>query len=221
MQVRQIAFLPLLLFLLLLSPHIALLPVFPQVKQQKKSGSSKWTCAVCNEKQSVRKVFARSSLARDVRTFVQSFNLAHGNLEDGATLANSDSTPQPSGSFQKQKRTDWTEYLDRGEGDEGKGVSEALGFESEIEVVTELPKQLWKPVFAKRKRRESHDSNKYQKIVAKQPSKWSHYLETEENEMFQRERDSCNSYYTWGGKDVSQSQFNDQRVEEDIHPDFI
>lgn len=46
-----------------------------QVKQQKKSGN-KWTCVVCNQKQSVRKVFAKGYMAKDLRQFVQSFNMS-------------------------------------------------------------------------------------------------------------------------------------------------
>eukprot|EP01018_Ginkgo_biloba_P022608 Gb_35093 [translate_table: standard] len=46
-----------------------------QVKQQKKS-SNKWSCAICNEKQSVQRIYARSGLAKDVRKFVQDFNMS-------------------------------------------------------------------------------------------------------------------------------------------------
>ncbi|KAE9454354.1 hypothetical protein C3L33_13760, partial [Rhododendron williamsianum] len=45
-----------------------------QVKQQKKS-SNQWICVVCNEKQSVRKVFAQGFMAKDVPKFVQTFNM--------------------------------------------------------------------------------------------------------------------------------------------------
>lgn len=37
-----------------------------QVIQEKKS-SNKWSCAVCTEKQSVRKVFSKSDAAKDCR----------------------------------------------------------------------------------------------------------------------------------------------------------
>ncbi|XP_045810331.1 MRN complex-interacting protein-like [Trifolium pratense] len=52
-----------------------------QVKQKKKS-SNKWNCAVCNQKQSVRKVFAQGYKAKDIRTFVQSFNRSRKSLDD-------------------------------------------------------------------------------------------------------------------------------------------
>ncbi|KAI5395176.1 hypothetical protein KIW84_061685, partial [Lathyrus oleraceus] len=52
-----------------------------QVKQKKKS-SHKWNCTVCNEKQLVRKVFAHGYKVKDVRTFVQTFNMSRKSLED-------------------------------------------------------------------------------------------------------------------------------------------
>ena len=91
-----------------------------QVKQRKKS-SNKWTCVVCNQKQSVRKVFAQGYMAKDVREFVQSFNMSRQFAEqnvipaddDKATLEIEDKIP-PNG---KLKRTDWTEYIDPEEDD--------------------------------------------------------------------------------------------------------
>ena len=50
-----------------------------QVKQQKKS-SNKWICSICNEKQSVRNVFASSMSAKDIRIFVQQFNLSRNRI---------------------------------------------------------------------------------------------------------------------------------------------
>ena len=89
-----------------------------QVKQRKKS-SNKWTCVVCNQKQSVLKVFAQGPMAKDLRKFVQSFNMSRKfadqnqpfdppleydiNFEDddGGDMENP-----------KKRRNDWTEYLD-------------------------------------------------------------------------------------------------------------
>ena len=45
------------------------------MKQQKKS-SNKWNCVVCNQKQSVIKIYAQSYQAKDVRKVVQSFNMS-------------------------------------------------------------------------------------------------------------------------------------------------
>lgn len=88
-----------------------------QVKQKKKS-SNKWTCVVCNQKQSVLKVFAQSYMAKDVRKVVQTFNmsrqLAHQNQSlvfHQQTLV-SESPKQVYFHNQNKKRTDWTEYID-------------------------------------------------------------------------------------------------------------
>lgn len=90
-----------------------------QVKQQKKSGN-KWTCAVCNQKQSVRKVFAQGSMAKDLRQFVQSFNMSrqfadnHVNLaphDDCEILEEAADVISGNSDSRKQKRSDWTEYL--------------------------------------------------------------------------------------------------------------
>ncbi|KAI5055395.1 hypothetical protein GOP47_0028916 [Adiantum capillus-veneris] len=54
-----------------------------QVKHAKES-SNKWTCSLCNEKQSVRKVFATSVAAKDIRKFVQEYNLSRNRAQDRA-----------------------------------------------------------------------------------------------------------------------------------------
>ncbi|KAJ7565093.1 hypothetical protein O6H91_02G047800 [Diphasiastrum complanatum] len=64
-----------------------------QVKQEKKS-SNKWSCCICNEKQSVRKVFGRSAAAKDVRKLVQELNMPNqtsGAAYDGYYFPNSHS----------------------------------------------------------------------------------------------------------------------------------
>ncbi|KAB2619007.1 hypothetical protein D8674_014876 [Pyrus ussuriensis x Pyrus communis] len=45
-----------------------------QVKQRNKS--NKWTCVICNQKKSVRQVFAQCPMARDLCFFVQSSNMS-------------------------------------------------------------------------------------------------------------------------------------------------
>ncbi|KAK4253058.1 hypothetical protein QN277_010883 [Acacia crassicarpa] len=52
-----------------------------QVKQKKKS-SNKWNCAVCNQKQSMTKVFAQGFMAKDIRAFVQSFNMSRKSIDE-------------------------------------------------------------------------------------------------------------------------------------------
>ncbi|KAK1361559.1 MRN complex-interacting protein [Heracleum sosnowskyi] len=124
-----------------------------QVKQRKKS-SNKWTCAVCNQKQSVLKVFAQSSMAKDVRKVVQTFNMSRqladqnqSHVFDEQTLA-SESPKQVNFDNQNKKRTDWTEYIDPEdeEVDNHKDDDNArsLGNVFDEKFVTELPKAVFK-----------------------------------------------------------------------------
>ncbi|KAL4272576.1 hypothetical protein GQ457_13G022690 [Hibiscus cannabinus] len=102
-----------------------------QVKQRKKS-SNKWTCVVCNQKQSVLKVFAQGPMAKDVRKFVQSFNMSRQLTDQNQPFdptseydidfddddgGHSDLLENP-----KKRRTDWTEYLDSEDRVEPKSV---------------------------------------------------------------------------------------------------
>ncbi|XVF29886.1 hypothetical protein REPUB_Repub16aG0009100 [Reevesia pubescens] len=126
------------------------------VKQRKKS-SNKWTCVVCNQKQSVLKVFAQGPMAKDLRKFVQSFNMSRKvsdqnqpfdptleydiNFEDYDDDGGGGGGPEN----QKKRRTDWTEYLDPDDHhdhklvlqEEEQGHKYGDGFEPKI--VTELP----------------------------------------------------------------------------------
>ncbi|XP_074321715.1 uncharacterized protein LOC141658805 [Silene latifolia] len=122
-----------------------------QVKQQKKS-SNKWNCAVCNEKQSVRKVYAQGYQAKDIRQVVQSFNMSRKFADDRKCLDFS------LGHFVEQlegdhvvaeetgkKRSDWSEYVDIDEGNLEpaylkSNLREAETFEQKV--VTELPEEL-------------------------------------------------------------------------------
>ncbi|CAM8882832.1 unnamed protein product [Rhodiola kirilowii] len=112
-----------------------------QVKM--KNRSNKWSCVVCNEKQSVRKVYAHSSMAKDVRKFVQSFNMSrksvdHQNLTQDIPL-----------NSKRKTMTDWTAYLDSEDRDD-----EAEASERDInwpKIVTELPTVMFKKAsFSKR-----------------------------------------------------------------------
>ncbi|KAG5612445.1 hypothetical protein H5410_023726 [Solanum commersonii] len=148
-----------------------------QVKQQKKS-SNKWTCVVCNQKQSVRKVFAQGYKAKEIRLFVQSFNMSRQftdqlpviDREEIETLAIEEQN-QSHGSL---KRKDWTEYLDPEE--DAIENDEISGDIMEPKIVTELPKELFrrprlnnysavagnfKPVFSKRNARKQSISQGY------------------------------------------------------------
>ncbi|XP_047955787.1 uncharacterized protein LOC125201638 isoform X2 [Salvia hispanica] len=119
-----------------------------QVKQQKKS-SNKWICVVCNQKQSVQKVFAQSFMAKDVRKVVQNFNMSRQIADQQHPISGEE--PQITGDSpkkeeQKRKRSDWTEYIDNDDQEECSakfelGVNSAQG-DGGIEplVVTEMPK---------------------------------------------------------------------------------
>ncbi|KAK9740785.1 hypothetical protein RND81_03G059900 [Saponaria officinalis] len=124
-----------------------------QVKQQKKS-SNKWNCAVCNEKQSVRKVYAQGYQAKDIRHVVQSFNMSRMFTDDRKCQESS------SGHFIEhvegehgtaveikagKRRSDWSEYVDFDKDSlEPAYLKSQLQEEqmTEQKVVTELPEEL-------------------------------------------------------------------------------
>ncbi|KAL3845868.1 hypothetical protein ACJIZ3_003271 [Penstemon smallii] len=115
-----------------------------QVKQKTKS-SKKWTCVVCNEKQSLRNVFSEGFMAKDVRKFVQNFNMSRQKEEEGGGETVLDFPPCNEENNTKKRRTDWTEYVDF-ELEESGGKSEAEQGDSELEpiIVTEMPTALFK-----------------------------------------------------------------------------
>ncbi|KAI3996229.1 hypothetical protein MKX01_026697 [Papaver californicum] len=125
-----------------------------QVKQKKKS-SNKWNCVVCNEKQSVRKVFYEAFLAKDVRFFVQDFNMSRqfndqNNKQTLIEAASTGNTYEEYGDETSQngsnrcclakRRNDWSEYLEP----EIESRDQEKGCELEPEFVTELPKEIFK-----------------------------------------------------------------------------
>ncbi|KAK7848992.1 hypothetical protein CFP56_003886 [Quercus suber] len=119
-----------------------------QQQQKKKKKISKWRCVVCNQMQSVCKVFAQGFVAKDLRAFVQSFNMSRAITE-----------PSPLPQFQeeeeedddivhddrvhnnKRRSSDWSQFLDPVEVEEQQ-VEEESDFEPKI--VTELPEDLFK-----------------------------------------------------------------------------
>ena len=120
-----------------------------QVKQQqqkKKKKISKWRCVVCNQMQSVCKVFAQGFIAKDLRGFVQSFNMSRAITQP---------SPLPPPQFReeeeeedivrvhnnKRRSSDWSQFLDPVEVEEQQ-VEEESDFEPKI--VTELPEDLFK-----------------------------------------------------------------------------
>ncbi|XP_050281578.1 uncharacterized protein LOC126722462 [Quercus robur] len=116
--------------------------ILSQVKQQqqkKKKKISKWRCVVCNQMQSVCKVFVQGFVAKDLRGFVQSFNMS---------CAITEPPPLPLPQFQEEeeeeedivhddhvhnnkRRSDWSQFLDPVEVEEQQ-VEEESDFEPKI-----------------------------------------------------------------------------------------
>ncbi|PON96290.1 hypothetical protein TorRG33x02_078790 [Trema orientale] len=112
-----------------------------QVKQRKNSSNSnKWTCVVCNQKQSIRKVFAQSPMAKDLRPLAQSFNMSR--QFPNTSSEHPPPSDEPVEVEHKRGRTDWTEYLDPNE--EIYQNTEPEDRTDEPEIVTELPMGLFK-----------------------------------------------------------------------------
>ncbi|CAN7054050.1 hypothetical protein IGI04_028674 [Brassica rapa subsp. trilocularis] len=115
-----------------------------QVKQKKKS-SNNWVCVVCNQKQSVRKVFAQGYKAKDLRFFVQSFNMSR-KVADEEKQAVADTFPEveedeKASDVRGKKRSDWSEYLDSDPPNERLRL---IGEEEDLKIVTEMPKDMFK-----------------------------------------------------------------------------
>lgn len=88
--------------------------------KQKKKSSNKWVCVICNQKQSVRKVFAQGYMAKELRFFVQSFNMSR-KAADQEQQAAAGTFPEVAADgeideevsiVRGKKRSDWSEYLD-------------------------------------------------------------------------------------------------------------
>ncbi|GFP98607.1 hypothetical protein PHJA_002004600 [Phtheirospermum japonicum] len=114
-----------------------------QVKQQKKS-SNKWSCVVCNQKQSVRKVFAQSAMARDVRKFVQNFNMSRQFSDQKQSFSDEFESFDFQSEERTGKRSDWSEYVDDQDEYGGKFDKDEGDNGLEPMVVTEFPKALFK-----------------------------------------------------------------------------
>ncbi|CAO2834134.1 unnamed protein product [Amaranthus hypochondriacus] len=117
-----------------------------QVKQQKKS-SNKWNCVICNQKQSVSKIYAQSYQAKDIRKVVQSFNMSR-KFHDEMQQPEQEQSPNGGDSeieeITVKRRTDWSEFM------EDDNISEPHYLKSKLEknivaeprIVTELPEDL-------------------------------------------------------------------------------
>ncbi|KAJ1385965.1 MRN complex-interacting protein [Sesbania bispinosa] len=169
------------------------------VKQRKKS-SNKWSCAVCNQKQSVRKVFAQGHMASDIRKFVQSFNMSRKSLDDAEWLLHGTLDPPPENcqgqhefpANRKTKRSDWTEYLQQ----EDHHEQEQNGDDFEPLVVTELHKGMFK------ERRVVDNSTARSDRVLKNP----HFANSQEEPMKDQRR-------------ITLTESNSERDKTEVTPD--
>ncbi|KAK7315386.1 hypothetical protein VNO77_33932 [Canavalia gladiata] len=240
-----------------------------QVKQKKKS-SNKWSCAVCNQKQSVGKVFAQGFMAKDIRKFVQSFNMSRKSLDDGEWPLAGTLDPSPEHNIaevnQKNKRNDWSSYLDQEDHHTVKEREQDHdGDDVEPLVVTELPKAMFKkrrleenstagrdklskrplyhnsqeePMIDHRKvtsltegnaERNNHvtpdnlSTQKYKPSISRATSKWNDYLSEDNDNLELGSHRSFNFKDRSGpwNNNVLEAITSEQRVEDDIHPDFI
>ncbi|TVU35314.1 hypothetical protein EJB05_17199 [Eragrostis curvula] len=214
-----------------------------QVKPQKKS-SNRWVCVVCNQRQSVLRIYARGYRAADLRRFVQEANLSRGRRElapepepewiqtEAAAEEQQDEFPR------KKKRTDWSEYLDDpGERGGCGGVEEgAADGDNDIEVVTELPQERSKgrprkaqfgvsekrpkpsthPTLPKRQRIEQGSSPYSLNATAKERPKWSKNLDAY---LFGEKNGSENSEQH--RTELDECATTEVVVDDEVHPDFM
>ncbi|KAG0499891.1 hypothetical protein HPP92_004582 [Vanilla planifolia] len=171
-----------------------------QIKQQKKS-SNKWTCAICNQKQSMRRIHGRSYLARDLRHFVQEFNLSRMRLEsDAGQPFLSPPTEEcrigaeDKGECPSKRRMDWSEYLDHEVEDEEQCVGGENPYPASQEAINEMPRKMLNveekmaPFMNLSKRRDFNPDGlaNVQKrkcvVVREGSSKWKEYFDEEEEE---------------------------------------
>ncbi|KAK9130067.1 hypothetical protein Sjap_010554 [Stephania japonica] len=185
-----------------------------QVKQKKKS-SNKWSCVVCNQKQSVRKIYAQGLQAKDVRKFVQNFNMSRQSLDEALDSAE----PERQRSSRILRRR--TEIRKRNRETDYKCGSEP-------NFVTEIPTEMFKkpklknysleqrksdgnkpfsPKFSKRKtstsfisqgtQQEPEKSHQPTSMARGGPSKWVDYLTEDDDEklLFRDEKYRAHWFY--------------------------
>ncbi|KAL5776536.1 hypothetical protein ACOSP7_009462 [Xanthoceras sorbifolium] len=133
-----------------------------QVRQRKKS-SNKWTCVVCNQKQSVRNVFAQGYKAKDLRQFVQSFNMS---LQD-PPLSDQQEEEEDEETAMPNKRPKLNKYPHSGGLATGEGEGE--GYD-----------QFYKSILSSQAK--VREANEPQQSTGQVASKWSDYLTQEDKE---------------------------------------
>ncbi|KAH7414920.1 hypothetical protein KP509_14G018100 [Ceratopteris richardii] len=167
-----------------------------QVKQEKKS-SNKWVCSLCNENQSVRKVYASSMAARDIRMFVQEYNLSRNSARDHALAdialnegVQNDANPfhddgfhdvhgqlhsgvhfNESNQSSAYLNSKWSEYLTQGEINYGEVAGES---EEDLNLVTTVPE-----TYSKKSKRRNSSARAYaqQRQERKRPANSKRFFE--------------------------------------------
>ena len=71
-----------------------------------KKDNRKWTCKICQEKQSVKKVYFVSDSAKDCRLAVQNLNEKRGQLEEASTVSDEDTANASEENFLTNVGTD-------------------------------------------------------------------------------------------------------------------
>jgi hypothetical protein len=81
-----------------------------QVGRQTKS--NKWTCKLCNSKQSIRKIYAVSNQAKDIRKLIQKLNLERHKIEENLKQSEP-SSPETNSVVQQKppKQSKWAKYM--------------------------------------------------------------------------------------------------------------
>ncbi|KAJ3684783.1 hypothetical protein LUZ61_013947 [Rhynchospora tenuis] len=218
-----------------------------QVKQQKKSGN-KWVCAVCNLRQSVCRVYARGPMARDLRKFVQEFNMSRMAIDQSVKCDSTDlplsASNLPIEACQSKKRMDWSEYLDPlEETKDGQNKENEL----DVEIVTEMPQKkakvtsryqqkiyenkLFHNNAPKRKRDQEGYNSQYNSCsnggkeastckLSNQRSRWSDYLDNANEEEEIGNETVGRGSNSVIPSDATQKLATEELVEDEVHPDF-
>ncbi|KAE9592505.1 hypothetical protein Lal_00028478 [Lupinus albus] len=248
-----------------------------QVKQKKKKSTNKWRCVLCNQNQSLRKVFAQGSMAKDIRKFVQDFNISRKSIDDGGEwlLAGTlDPAPEEaevavSVAEKKDKKTDWTAYLDHDDTQtiQGEQLQQHGDDDSEPRVVTELDKGMFKKrrlvenstglggrgsdkllkkpfsLSSQEEQIKDHgrtltksnaERNNYMRnnnlrsqtckpATSRAASKWNDYVTKDNDDDLVLEKKAAfkDNSIVWNTSSILEAITSDQRVEDDVHPDFL
>jgi hypothetical protein len=164
-----------------------------QVGRQTKT--NKWTCKICNSKQSVRKIYAVSNQAKDIRQIIQKLNIERPKIEEN--LKQSEPSEQEKPVEKPRQQSKWEKYMQpkKEESDDEpdetvttvleepkvqrrkKRKSEQLDDSEDVNTVVEKPKK-------KSKRKEDDQSSQPRQQKKSQPmvqksstSKWAKYMQ--------------------------------------------